>query len=246
MKKDMSGVKIFTFNPFGENTLVLWQEGREKDGVIVDPGCMVPAELEELKAFVAAEGISPRAILLTHGHFDHIYGVPALAKEYGIPVYMHPDDVVMVENNDRISRLYQLPDAPKGFPFTPVADDEEIVFAGEADTPSGAPALTFKVIATPGHTPGGVCYYSEARKLLLSGDTLFAGAIGRTDHPWGDYDKLIVSIMEKLMDLPGDVDVIPGHGPVTTIADERTSNPFLQPFNEPDEEMPEEGIPISF
>lgn len=244
----MLNTKIFVVNPFGENAMVLWSTddvasggagshvGGEKPGAIVDPGCMGENEIMEVKEFIRKEGISPKMILLTHGHFDHIYGVPALAETYGVPVYMNPADEVMVQNNHQISRLYHLPDAPVGFKTVPALDGDEITLGD----------VTFKVIATPGHTPGGVCYYCESEKLLLSGDTLFAGAIGRTDHSWGDYDKLIVSIMEKLMALPGDVDVIPGHGPATSIATERTQNPFLQPFNEPDEDMPEDGIPISF
>ena len=106
------------------------------------------------------------------------------------------------------------------------------------DTLQGAP---FKVITTPGHTPGCVCYYCEADKVLLSGDTLFAGSIGRTDHLGGDYDREIISVMDKLMGLPGDVDVLPGHGHRTTIANERTQNPFLQPFNEPEEDIDWDG-----
>ena len=90
------------------------------------------------------------------------------------------------------------------------------------------------MITTPGHTPGGVCFYDKADKVVFTGDTLFAGSIGRTDHPGGDYDKLIVSLMDKLMGIPGDVTVFPGHGHNTMISDERTHNPFLQPFNEPD------------
>ena len=93
--------------------------------------------------------------------------------------------------------------------------------------------MGFKVIATPGHTPGCVCFYNEEAGILLSGDTLFAGAIGRTDLLGGDYDKEISSIMDRLIGLPGDVDVLPGHGPRSSIAEERTGNPFLQPFNEP-------------
>ena len=92
----------------------------------------------------------------------------------------------------------------------------------------------FTVISSPGHTPGGVCLYDAADKALFTGDTLFAGCIGRTDLPGGDYDQLIVGIMEKLLVLPADVTVFPGHGGTSSIADERTHNPFLQPFNEPD------------
>ena len=101
----------------------------------------------------------------------------------------------------------------------------------------------FEVLSTPGHTPGGVCFLDRADKVLFSGDTLFAGSIGRTDHPQGDYDRLMEGIFNKLMTLDGDIDVIPGHGPHTTITDERTKNPFLQPFNlpyeEPDSESPD-------
>ena len=94
----------------------------------------------------------------------------------------------------------------------------------------------WEVLATPGHTPGGVCFLDRTEKLLVSGDTLFAGSIGRTDNQWGDYDALMESIFGKLMPLDGDIEVIPGHGPHTSIADERTKNPFLMPFNEPLEE----------
>ena len=107
--------------------------------------------------------------------------------------------------------------------------------------------IELQVIATPGHTPGGVCWYGEKDGVLFSGDTLFAGAIGRTDNAWGDYDKMIVAIMDKLMGLDGHVSVLPGHGPESSIAYERTHNPFLQPFNEPggdDLEWDAEGIEL--
>jgi glyoxylase-like metal-dependent hydrolase (beta-lactamase superfamily II) len=97
-------------------------------------------------------------------------------------------------------------------------------------------SLTFEVIETPGHTPGGVCYLERESKYMLSGDTLFAGAIGRTDHPRGDYDAIIKSILEKLVVLDGEIEVVPGHGPTSSIAEEGMTNPFLMPFNEPYEE----------
>ncbi len=108
-------------------------------------------------------------------------------------------------------------------------------FISEGDTVDVG-NLHFEVIETHGHTPGGVCYLERSEKVLISGDTLFAGSIGRTDHPGGDYDALMKGIFSKLMVLDGDITVIPGHGPCTTIADERTKNPFLMPFNEPCEE----------
>ncbi|MBQ4183385.1 MAG: MBL fold metallo-hydrolase, partial [Bacteroidales bacterium] len=109
------------------------------------------------------------------------------------------------------------------FDFIPVRDGEQLQLGG----------VDWTVIATPGHSPGGVCYYNETGKLLLSGDTLFAGAIGRGDLMGGDYDVLIRSILEKVMTLPGDTDLFPGHGPASSIARESAVNPFLLPFNEP-------------
>lgn len=230
----MVNVKIFTVNPFGENCVLIWDETHH--GVIVDPGCMREAEVQELTDYIKANGVIPEKILLTHGHFDHIYGVKTLSEQLGIPVFMHPADKDLVATgNSLLTQYYRMPDAPKDFEFQPVKEDDVIDFGN----------TKFTVIETPGHTMGGVCYYSKEEKLLLSGDTLFAGAIGRTDSQWGDYDKLIVAIMEKLMGLDGDVDVIPGHGPTTNIGYERTHNPFLQPFNEPEGDIDnEDGLYI--
>ena len=211
-------VKMFCFNPFRENTYVLWNEvGGEC--VFVDPGCYDESESGALKAFVASHRLTPSAIWLTHGHFDHIFGVAGLVRDYSIPVYMSPEDRMIIDR-DPVYALGAGLEAP------------DVSFRTE-DLVEGQILSGFRVIATPGHTPGGVCFYGEESRTLFSGDTLFAGAIGRTDLDGGDYDKEIVGIMEKIMLLPGDVEVYPGHGPSTSIAEERTTNPFLQPFNEP-------------
>ena len=219
----MLSIKVFHFNPFGENTVILWDETSQ--GVIIDPGCLGPKEEERLFSFISDEKVTPVAVLLTHAHFDHIYGVPAIIKRYGIPVYMDPKEKTIIENNGFFSRGFSMPEAPKGFPTTDIKEGDTIK-AGET---------VFEVISTPGHTPGGVCFLDRKHGILISGDTLFAGSIGRTDSPWGDYDSLIVGIMDKLMGLDGDIEVIPGHGPSTNIGKERTHNPFLQPFNEKEE-----------
>ena len=221
----MLNIRKFTFNPFQETTLLLWDETLR--GAIADPGCMDLEEEKVLTDYIAKEGIIPEAILLTHGHFDHIFGVTSLAARYGIPVHMAPEDEVILRSNAELTRQFGLPDAPEDFAYEPLTDGQQIRIG---DT-------VWEVIATPGHTPGGVCFLDRADKVLVSGDTLFAGTIGRTDTPHGDYDKLIVSIMDKLMGLDGDVDAIPGHGPVTNIGHERTHNPFLQPWGEPEEEI---------
>ncbi len=230
----MLSIKVFHFNPFGENTIILWDETAK--GVIVDPGCLGAAEENKLFSFIDSEKIIPTAILLTHAHFDHIFGVPAVVKKYGIPVYMNPKDRIIIENNTLMSRKFNLPDAPTGFETTDISEGDTIQ-SGEA---------VYEVIETPGHTPGGVCFLDRKHGILLSGDTLFAGSIGRTDFPYGDYDSLIVGIMDKLMGLDGETEVIPGHGPSSNIGRERTHNPFLQPFNEKEEEgdWDSEGISI--
>ncbi len=225
-------IKTFCFNPFQENTILLWDNSGE--GVIVDPGCYDSSEVSAIADYMGKEGISPKMILLTHGHFDHIYGAAPLAERYGIPVYMHPADRTVVEHSADYTAPFRMK-TPEMFATVDIKEGDVLTCGG----------FRFKVIETPGHTPGGVCYHDETNGVLLSGDTLFAGSIGRSDFPGGDYDKLIVSIMDKVMGLDTDTDVIPGHGPSTNIGQERTHNPFLQPFNEKDEDSGEvEGISI--
>lgn len=217
----MLQIKVFCFNPFGENTYLLW-DTPSGDGVIVDPGCYDEEEFSRLLSFIGKEGIKPLGILLTHGHFDHIYGVGEIALRYGIPVYMHPEDAPILGINPRLVSTFgmKVPDA--SFPYEPLSDGMTLNILKHP----------FTVIHTPGHTPGGVCFHDASSQVLISGDTLFAGSIGRSDLPLGDYDKLIVSVMDRLMGLPADTEVLPGHGPTSNIGHERTHNPFLQPFNE--------------
>jgi glyoxylase-like metal-dependent hydrolase (beta-lactamase superfamily II) len=155
--------------------------------------------------------------------------VSALAEKYSIPVHMHQEEMFTIENtNPYVCKAYGLP-LPELLPcwdYIPAKEGDTIRVGG----------LKFEVLETPGHSRGGLCFYERTEGILFSGDTLFAGAIGRTDHPGGDYDLLMKSIFEKLMILDGQVHVIPGHGPETDIATERNTNPFLMPFNEPYEE----------
>lgn len=218
-------IKSFCFNGFGTNCYLLWDAGGA--GVAVDPGMLDAPEWEAFEDTLAKEGVSLGEIWLTHGHFDHIYGAARLAGKYGAVIRMSPEDRPVLEGGNSFASAFGLPAPDAGFRFESLADGQELGFG----------SCTFKVITTPGHTPGSVCFYDGADKVLLSGDTLFAGSIGRTDLPYGDYDKLIVSVMDKIMGLPGDTDVLPGHGGRTDIGYERTHNPFLQPFNEPEEDL---------
>ena len=218
----MLKILTFQFNMFQENCSLVWDE--TNDAAIIDPGFYNEGEASALYNKIQEKGVTPVMILLTHAHFDHIFGVKECADKYGIPVYMNQEDNFMLANNFGSKFGLREPDA--SFQTKPLEDGQVIKFGN----------TEFKVITTPGHTPGCVCFYDEKEKVIFTGDTLFAGSIGRTDQIGGDYDKLIVSLMDKVMGLPGDVTVFPGHGHNTSIANERTHNPFLQPFNEPDEE----------
>lgn len=223
----MIKIEHFTFNAFQTRCTVIWDEAG--NCIIADPGATGENERTSLASFIGSHGLTPSCILLTHCHFDHIYGVSDLVRTYGIPVYMHKDEAFTLEKtNPYVCGAFGLP--LPDISFTNAAryvKDGDIIEAG---------AMRFEVLETPGHTTGGVCYLERKEKVLLSGDTIFAGAIGRTDHPGGDYDTIMKSIFGKLMSLDGDITVIPGHGPASDIATERMTNPFLLPFNEPYEE----------
>lgn len=214
----MIHIQHFTFNAFQERGFAVW----DNDGfcAFIDPGFSTSAEREQITGLVAQKGLKPVCIMLTHAHIDHVYGVAELALTYNIPIYMHEKEKFTLEVcNPFLCRAFGLP-MPESFE----ADAVPCIQVG---------SLNFEVLETPGHSAGGVCFLERTEKVLFSGDTLFAGAIGRTDHPGGDYDLLMKSIFEKLMCLDGDITVMPGHGPDTSIADERMTNPFLLPFNEP-------------
>lgn len=219
----MIKIKRFYFNEFRECCIVAGDETGEC--VIVDPGCGTAEEKAELYGYIEKEGLKPVKILLTHAHFDHVLGLTDCARKYGIPACMHPEERRTLASNGIFAKNFGFVMPAVEAEFTDLADGDTVTFGNTA----------FEVLHTPGHTPGGVCYLDKADKVLFSGDTLFAGSIGRTDLPDGDYDILMKSLI-RLMCLDGDIYVIPGHGPATTVADEHTKNPFLQPFNLPADE----------
>ena len=187
---------------YGVNCSILSQGSK---AWIVDPG----HEGERIIALLAKNSLEPMGILLTHAHFDHITGTAALQKEFpSLPVYVGTPDTVMFAH-----------------PFNQMPGEYPSI--GTPANIHDASELTIcEVIKTPGHTPGGVCYYFPEDKLLLSGDTLFAGSVGRTDFPGGSMAELLNSL-RKLMELPDDTLVIPGHGDFTSIGEERRSNPYI-------------------
>lgn len=210
----MINLRYCVFNLFEEHTYVAWLEpGR---CVIVDPGCREGAELQALLDLLEQESLTPEAILLTHGHIDHILGVKALQDRFGIPVYLHPADTAALEYNEKMAQRFRMK-LPGDFRWTPMQDGQMLELAG----------MRFEVITTPGHTPGCVCYLEREQGVLFTGDTLFAGSIGRTDFPGGDMAAMGRSL-RRLRALPPSLRVLAGHGPDTDIATELRHNPFLQ------------------
>lgn len=221
----MLKIEHFLCNPvFRENC---WLAHSGGSALLVDPGVMDAREFAPLAEAFRSEGLKLEAIFITHGHFDHIYGVNRCLEAFGrVPVYMSPADVEFQGMARTMAAPYgELPDDVK-FDTVDAVGGDVIEAAG----------CRWEVISTPGHSKGGICFHCREEKVLFSGDTLFAGSIGRTDLHGGDYSELIVSIMDRLMGLDGDTVVLSGHGRPSTIADERTHNPFLEPWGEKEQE----------
>lgn len=203
---------IVPVTPFQQNCTLFWCE-KTKEGAVIDPG----GDLDRILAVVEREGIRLVKILVTHGHMDHAGGVADLADRLGLPIEgPHIDDAFWIDGMAQQGRMFGLPSAR---PFVPGRwlKDGDTVSLGE---------LTLDVLHCPGHTPGHVVFYHAPSHLAQVGDVIFAGSIGRTDFPRGDYDTLIRSIREKLFPLGDEVEFIPGHGPMSTLGEERKFNPF--------------------
>lgn len=209
-------LKVFAFNPFQENTYVVWDDGGQC--AIIDPGCYDVAEKEELSAFIEASSLTPVKLLNTHCHVDHVLGNRYVAERYGLGLEMHRDDLPVLEAVPRYGWNYGFETGEMVTPSAFLAHGEQVKVG----------TLVLEVIHVPGHSPGGICFYHAASGKLVSGDALFYGSIGRTDLPGGNHGQLIRSIRTRLFELPDTVTVYPGHGPKTSIGFERKNNPFLQ------------------
>ena len=204
-------IKTFIVSAMETNGYIIFDE-KTLDGIVIDPGDSSELFIE----FIEKEKINIKYIALTHSHFDHIGAVSEMKSIAGAEVIMCEGEEIISENSiNNLSAMYD-------YPYTVKADrllyDGELISFGN---------IAAKVIKTPGHTPGGCCYYFEKEKVLFSGDTLFYGSVGRTDFPNGSFSELIDGIKKKLMVLPDDTVVYCGHGPKTQIGFDRKNNPYF-------------------
>lgn len=212
----MLQIKSFVFNPFQENTYVVYNQN--KQCLIIDPGCYYDDEKQELSDFIEKEGLVPSMLINTHCHLDHIFGNAYVAAKYALPLTMHKAEDEVLDMAPAAGLMYNVP-------FDNYSGQRKYVEAGNE---IGCEGMFFKVLFTPGHSPGSISFYHEEMGWLISGDVLFRQSIGRTDLPGGHTATLIQSIKNQLFKLPKPTRVFSGHGPETTIGEEMHHNPFLQ------------------
>lgn len=210
-------IDIIPLGDFQANCYVVRNDSRSGHCVLIDPGL----NPEPLIRFLQSKSLAPELILITHGHADHIGGVESV-REYWpeVKVAISKADATMLTNPaENLSMLAEV---------MVQARPAEIILDSQRYVDAPLTGLRFEVIYTPGHTPGGVCYYYSPEDVLFTGDTLFAGSVGRTDLPAGNHQQLIDSILTKLLLLPAQTKIYPGHGPVSSLRVEKRYNPFLQ------------------
>ena len=214
----MLSIKAFQFNMFGVNTYVVW-DPVTLDATIIDPGMINKAEEATLDSFIEKEGLHVTQLINTHMHVDHIFGVPHVRNRYGIELKGSPDDTFLGRQAPAQARMFGLNANPEPIEVNiPLADGDHITIGSEEAV----------VISVPGHSPGSLVLYFPQSKFVITGDVLFEGSIGRTDLVAGNHSQLIDGICKKLMTLPADTTVYPGHGAPTTIGTEKRTNPYVR------------------
>lgn len=211
-------VKQFVFNHFQENCFVIYTEDT-KQCAIVDPGANNGAEQQQLEQFIARLGLTPTLVLLTHAHIDHIAGLRHACTRYGLPATLHADGAKLLHQSEAYAEMLgfatgSLEDIPTRF-----IDDNEVLQLGNEQ---------IECRFTPGHCEGSMSYVLHGEQIVITGDLLFRGSIGRTDLPGGNYDLLMDKLRSRVMTLPDEYEVLPGHGDISTIGEEHMYNGFLQ------------------
>lgn len=213
----MLRIAQFTFNAFSENTYLL--SDAKGNTVIIDPGMTDASEDSMLFEYIAEEHLTPRLILNTHCHLDHILGNSAAASHFGIPMWCHANELQVIERASATSLMFGIPYRPTVMPARTI-EEGEIITVGE---------ITLRTLFVPGHAPGHLAFVHEADRVVFSGDVLFQGSVGRVDLPGCNASDLIESIQNKMYILPDDYTVYSGHGPSTTIGHEKEHNFFVRP-----------------
>lgn len=216
----MIAVHSFTFNPLQENTYILYNQHRQC--IIIDPGCFFANEQQELKDFIDKHQFHPVKLINTHCHLDHVFGNRFVAETYQLPLCIHESELPVLEHAPVSGLMYSMPFDNYVGDFIFLKEGDEIEFGDEK----------LKVLHTPGHSPGSISLYAEDSFFIISGDVLFKNSVGRTDLPGGDMNTLFTSIRTKLFTLPNDTTVYSGHGPETSIGEEKRNNPFVGGYGE--------------
>jgi glyoxylase-like metal-dependent hydrolase (beta-lactamase superfamily II) len=211
----MMKIKKFTFNPFQENTYVLYDESKE--AIIVDPGCFNSSEEKELAEFISINELKPIKLINTHAHIDHVLGNKFVADKYKVGLELYQSEYPMLKMAKTSADLYGVPYNESPEPSSYLKEGDQIIFG----------KTTLEVIFVPGHAPDHLVFLNKSQQLLIGGDTLFKGSIGRTDLPGGNHDELLENIRKKLFTLDESIVVYSGHGEETTIGEEKKSNPFF-------------------
>ncbi len=210
----MLHIQRFTFNVLAENTYIVYDD--TKACAIVDPGCYEQHEQETLCSFIKENALQVTHVINTHAHIDHIVGNHYVQATYGVPLALHQQEVPVLQTAIQYSASY-------GFAKYKPIEAEKLLSVGDAVV-LGKTQLT--VLHVPGHSPGHIALYDRQAQLCLSGDVLFRGSIGKTDLPGSDFALLLQSIHQRLFPLGDEVIIYPGHGPLTTIGEEKRNNPF--------------------
>lgn len=211
----MLKITPFIFNPVQENTYLLHNEF--KQCIIIDPGCYFDEEREVITNYIAQNDLKPTMLLNTHCHLDHVFGNKFISETYQLTLQLHEKEKMVLAYAPTSGLMYNLPFDNYTGQFIVLKEGDKLLL-GEDE---------LLVIEAPGHSPGSICFYCARQNFVIGGDVLFRGGIGRTDLPMGDHEALLNNIKNKLLVLPGETIVYSGHGPATTIGEEKISNPFL-------------------
>ena len=214
--KIKTNITSFCFNPFQENTYII--SHTNKDCWIIDPGCYTLQEQKILTSFIEKNELKPVRLVNTHCHLDHIYGNKFVADEYQLELGIHEKEIMILQRAAMSARMFgaKIPETCEPSYF--IKENETLTLVD----------VVYDILFTPGHSPGSICFSNTEEKYAIVGDVLFAGSIGRTDLPAGDYDTLIKSIKTQLLVLDDATEIFNGHGSSTTIGEEKRSNPFLR------------------